>query len=93
MLPSCSGILVEAICMTIRPEFSVLTDLLLLFAEDHLEKKYGPLSFNLSFVKTIRRKIRVPTDLFLLFAHDYSKKVYGPLSFNLSFVHDYSTKN
>ena len=93
MLPSCSRILVEAICMTIRPEFRVSTDLFILFAHDNLTKMYGPLSFNVSFDTTIRPKIRVLTDLFLLFAHDHSTKVYGPHSFILSFVHDHSTKN
>ena len=77
MLPSCSGILAEAICMTIRPEFRVPTDLLILFAHHHSTKIYGPLSFNLSFVMTIGPKIRVLTGLFLLFGHDHSIKVIG----------------
>ena len=51
MLPSRSGILAEAICTTIRPAFSVPTDLFLLFAHNHSAKIYGPLSFNVSFVR------------------------------------------
>ena len=50
MLPSRSRILAEAICMTIRPEFMVHTDLFIFFAHDHSTKIYDPLSFNLSFV-------------------------------------------
>ena len=49
MLSSRFGILAEAICTTIRPEFRVSTDLFLLFAHDHSTKIYGYLSFNLSF--------------------------------------------
>ena len=35
MLPSCYGTLAEAIRTTIRPEFRVPTDLLILHARDH----------------------------------------------------------
>ena len=88
MLTSCSKILAESICMTIRPEFRVPTDLFTLFAHDHSTKIYGPLSFNLSFVTNIRPKLRVLIDLFLLCAHGHSTEVYGPLSFILFFVHE-----
>ena len=57
MLASHSGILAEAICTNIRPEFSFLSDLFLLFAHDHSTKIYGPLSFNLSFVHDHSTKI------------------------------------
>ena len=50
MLPSASGILAEAICASIRPEFMIPTDLYFLFAHDHSTKIYGPVSFILSFV-------------------------------------------
>ena len=50
MLPSASGILAEAICTSIRPEFMIPTDLYFLFAHDHSTKIYGPVSFILSFV-------------------------------------------
>ena len=50
MLPLRPGILAEAICTTIRPEFRVPTDLFLLFAHEHSTKVYGNLSCNLSFV-------------------------------------------
>ena len=45
------GILAEAIYTTIRPEFSVPTDLFILFAYNHSAIIYGALSFNLSFVQ------------------------------------------
>ena len=45
MLPSRSGILAEAMCTSIRPEFRVPTDLFLLFAHEQSTKIYGPLSF------------------------------------------------
>ena len=51
MFPSRSGILVEAICTTIRPELGVPTDLFLLFTHDHSTNIYGPLSFILSFLR------------------------------------------
>ena len=50
MLSLCSGILVESICTVIRPEFSIPTDLFLLFTHGYSTKIYGPLSFNLSFI-------------------------------------------
>ena len=93
MLPSHSGILAEAIYMTIQPEFRVPTDSFLLFAHDHSAKKYGPLSFNISFVTTIRPKISVLIDLLLLFIPDHSTELYGPLLLILSLVHNHSTKN
>ena len=37
-------------CWVIQPKISSLTDLYLLFAQDHLTRIYGPLSCNLSFV-------------------------------------------
>ena len=40
----------KSICTTIRPKFRVPTDLIILYAQDHSTKIYGPLSFNLSFV-------------------------------------------
>ena len=67
MLPSRSVILAEAVCTTIWPKFRVPTDLFLLFAHDHLTKKYRPLSFILSFVYDNSTKIRFFIDLFLLF--------------------------
>ena len=57
MLSSRFGILAEAICTTIRPEFRVSTDLFLLFAHDHSTKIYGYLSFNLSFAHDHLTKI------------------------------------
>ena len=57
MLSSRTVILAEAICMTIRAEFRVPTDLFLFFAHDHSTKIYGPLSFNLSFVHDHLTKI------------------------------------
>ena len=48
--PRTPGILVEAICPTIRPEFRFSTDLFLLFAHAHSTKMYVALWFNLSFV-------------------------------------------
>ena len=93
MLYSRSVILAEAICMTIRAEFMVSTDLFLIFTHDHSTKVYGPLSFNLSFVHNHSTKIRVLIDLFILFVRYHSTKLYGPLSFILSFAHDHLTKN
>ena len=92
MLPSRSVILAEAICMTIRPEFRVPTDLFLLFAHDHSTKIYGPLSFNLSFVHDRSTK-NYGSHWFISFTwHDHSTKIYGLLSFIFSFVHGHSTK-
>ena len=64
MLPSLSGILAEATCTSIRPEFRVSTDSFLLFVYNQLAKIYGPLSFILSLCATIRPKIRVLIYLF-----------------------------
>ena len=84
MLPSHSEILAEAICMSIRPEFRISTDLFLLFAHDHFTKIYGPLSFILFLCTTIRPKVRVVIDLLILFVYDHSTKIYERLSFILS---------
>ena len=91
MFPSCCGILAEAICTTIQPEFRVPTDSFLLYAHDRLRKIYGSLSFNLSFVQDHLME-NVHTEFFLLFAYDHLTKVYVPLSFILSFEHHHSTK-
>ena len=91
MFPSCCGILAEAICTTIQPEFRVPTDSFLLYAHDRLRKIYGSLSFNLSFVQDHLME-NVHTEFFLLFAYDHLTKVYAPLSFILSFEHHHSTK-
>ena len=83
------------ICTTIRPEFRVPTDLFLLFAHDHSTKKYGPLSFNLSFVhdnSTKTQLARVLAGLFFYLHTTIRQKMYRPLSFILSFVYDHSTK-
>ena len=84
MLPLLSGILAEAICTNIGPEFRVPTGLFLLFAHDHSTKIYGLLTFNLLLWTTIRLKIKVFIDLLFLFPHDYSTKLYGPILFILS---------
>ena len=64
--PRTPGILVEAICPTIRPEFRFSTDLFLLFAHVHSTKIYVPLWFNLSFVYNhlTKTKVRNITQLF-----------------------------
>ena len=77
MLPSRSGILIEALSTTIRPGFSIPTDLIILFAHDNSRKIYDPLSFILSLCTTILPKIRVLINLFLLFVYDHSTKVRG----------------
>ena len=77
MLPSRSGILTEALSTTIRPEFRIPTDLIILFVHDHSRKIYDLLSFILSLCMTIRPKIRVLINLFHLFVHDHSTKVRG----------------
>ena len=95
MLPSCYGILAEAIRTTIRPEFRVRTDLFILYGHNHSTKIYGMVFFHLIslFSTTIRPKIRVPIDLFFLCARDHSTEIYGPLLFILSFVHNHSNKS
>ena len=50
MLPLCYGTLAKAIHTAIQPEFSVPTDLFILYAHDHSKKIYGLLSFNFSFL-------------------------------------------
>ena len=83
----------EATRTTIRPEFNIPTDILVLNARDHSTKRYSFLSFNLSTYMTIWPKIRVAIYFFFLCARDHSTKIYGPLSFILSFEHDHWTKN
>ena len=92
MIPSRSVILAEAICSTIRPEFSVPL-IYLFYLHTTIRQKYTVL-FNLIFLlyTTIRPKIKVLIDLFLLCAHGHLTEIYDPFSFILSFVHDHSTK-
>ena len=54
----------EATRTTIRPEFNIPTDILVLNARDHSTKRYSFLSFNLSTYMTIWPKIRVAIYLF-----------------------------
>ena len=109
MLPSCSGILAESICTTIRPEFKVPT--YLFYMHTTIREKYMVL-FHLIFLfcTTIRPKTRVYTDFFF-FLYTTIRQMYMVL-FHLFFllcatirpkikvhtdlflyVHDHSTKS
>ena len=84
MLPSCSGILVESICTTIRPEFKIPTDLFLLQAHDHSTRIYGPLSFNLSFLHNHSTKNQGPhCFISLIWTQPFDKNIWS--SFIYSF--------
>ena len=108
MLPSCYGIFAEAIrTTTIRPEFTVPTDLLILYTHDHSTKIYG---LRMIFCTTIQQKIRVLIDLFFyvhttigpkctvlfhlffLLSTTIRPKITVHTALFLFFVHDHSTK-
>ena len=94
MLALCSGILAQAICTAIRPEFSVSTILFLFFfLHTTIRQKYMVL-FHLIFLlyMTIRPKIRLLIDLCLLCPRNPLIEIYGPFSFIISFVHSRSNK-
>ena len=70
----------EATRTTIRPEFNIPTDILVLNARDHSTKRYSFLSFNLSTYMTIWPKIRVAIYFFFFYVHETIRPKYTVLS-------------
>ena len=63
-----------SLCATTRPKVGVLINLFRLFAQNHLTKVYGPLSFILSFVHDHLTKTCGPLSFIFSFVHDYLAK-------------------
>ena len=91
MLPSCSGILAESICTTIRPEFKVPT--YLFYMHTTIREKYMVL-FHLIFLfcTTIRPKTRVYTDFFFFCTRPFDKCIWSSFIYSFFCVRPFDQK-